>query len=85
MAKFYYAPAENAVYRVQEDCCFTRVVFGGEQIGVSAKNDQEGDPVNSWDLLCYDCDDSITLLPTTEEFYLNKLYLVNALRSARSE
>lgn len=85
MAEFIYAPEEKSVYKVQEDCCYTRVVFGGEQVGVSAKNDQAEDYLNSWNLLCYTCDDTKNYQPSTEEFYLEKLSLVNALRSARPE
>jgi hypothetical protein len=90
MRQYFLANSEKAVYSVQEDCCYTKVVFEGPEVGVSGKVDQLEDGFNSWDILCYDCDPDPNkwFTPTTEGFYLTKLTLanaINALRSARPE
>ncbi len=65
---------------VTEDCCYEQVVYGGPEIGVTAKNDGEGDWLNSWDLLCYTCNQYLKIIPISEGFYYSKLRWVNQMR-----
>lgn len=66
---YFSVPEWKAVFKVTEDCCFEKVVYGGPIIGVAGKIDQDGDKLNSWDLLCYTCNPDLEILPIDEEEY----------------
>jgi len=80
--KFFAIPKQNAVYKVQEGCCYEKVVYDGPEIGVCAKNDQPEDDFNSSDLICYDCNSRIKIIPIDKAEYDYKLKEVNRKRSA---
>lgn len=80
--KYFVVPEWNSVFKVKEDCCYEKVVYSGHEIGTTSKIDHEGDLLNSWDLLCYNCDPSIEIIPTIEAFYNWKLRIVNQQRAA---
>ena len=68
--RFFDVPQWGAVFKVQEDCCFEKVVYNGTIVGISAKNDQEGDFPNSWNLWCYNCNPGIKIIPISEHRFL---------------
>jgi len=80
--KFFAIPKENAVYKVQEDCCYEKVVYDGPMLDICSKNDAMEDGFNSWDLLCYSCNAKIDIIPTTEEYYNFRRMEVNSRRAA---
>lgn len=67
--RYFKVPEWKAVFKVTEDCCFEKVVYEGTVIGVTGKIDQDGDLLNSWDLLCYTCNPDLEILPIDEEQY----------------
>lgn len=74
--RYFVVPKWNSVFKVNEGCCFDKVVYDGPEIGITGKLDHDGDIVNSWDLICYNCDPSIEIIPTIKAFYDWKLHLV---------
>lgn len=71
----------NSVFRVQEDCCFEQVVYSGPLKGVRAKNDEEEDDFNSYNLLCYTCNPGLKIYPIDSELYDIAKILVNQRRA----
>jgi hypothetical protein len=79
--RYFNAPDLKTAFKVNLGCCFERVVYQGPEIGVNAKNDQEGDLLNSEILWCEICDPELKLVPISKhEYYQFKEY-VNKLRS----
>lgn len=66
---YYSVPTWKAVFKVTADCCFEKVVYDGTEIGIGGKLDQEGDIINSWDLLCYSCNPKLTIIPISSSQY----------------
>ena len=64
---------EKAVYKVQENCCFTKVVFEGPAKGIYLRLDRDNELIGT--LLCY-CDPQKEILPISEEFYQTYFNLV---------
>lgn len=79
--KYFLVPKWNSMVKVTEDCCYEKVVFSGSGIGVSAKNDEEEDVINSWDLLCYDCNPDLKIIPVDKRAYDTMLLAVNRMRA----
>ncbi len=79
--KYFLIPQWNSMVKVTEDCCYEKVVFMGPTIGVSAKNDELEDIINSWDLLCYDCNPDLEIRPIEKGDYDSMLNSVNKLRA----
>ena len=69
--RYYMIPKMNSVFKVLEGCCFERVQFAGPLIGVTAKNDEEEDDLNSYNLICYCCNPNLESFQLTQ-FYMNK-------------
>ena len=65
-AEYRLVQDEKAVYEVQENCCFTKVVFEGPARGIYPRLDRENEQIGI--LLCY-CDPKREILPISEEFY----------------
>jgi hypothetical protein len=76
---YFMIPEWNSVYKATEDCCYEKVVYAGPEIGITAKNDQEGDPLNSWDLFCY-CNLNLDIIPINKKTYLSFYDNVNRKR-----
>lgn len=72
-------PEMNRAYRATEGCCYEVVVFDGQEIGVTAKIDKEGDPINSWDLFCH-CDQKLEIVEIDEVHYYQLKEEVNRKR-----
>lgn len=64
--EFRLVPSENAVYKVMEDCCYTKVVFEGPGLGIYPRFDKENELVGI--LLCY-CHPKLEIKPVPEDFY----------------
>lgn len=80
--QYFVIPERNSVYKVTEDCCYEIVVFAGPNQDVAAKNDEQEDSFNSGNLLCYSCDPSINIIPTTREYYEWRKIQVNYSKKA---
>lgn len=76
MIKYVHVPGLKSVFKAQEDCCFTQVVYDG-QIGIKSKNDKIYDQLNSWDLLCLKCDQNMEMFEISEMDFQNCYNLVN--------
>lgn len=74
--RYFVVPEWNSIFKVKEGCCYEKVVYKGPEIGITGKIDHEGDILNSWDLICFSCDPSVVIIPTTETYYNWKLSLV---------
>ncbi|RYG49887.1 MAG: hypothetical protein EOO01_11920 [Chitinophagaceae bacterium] len=70
----------QSVYKATEDCCFIHVAYGGSEIGVKGKLDEEGDELCSWDLFCF-CHPRLKIVPIGEKEYLEILQDVNQRRA----
>jgi hypothetical protein len=79
--QYFLVPKWNSVFRVLEGCCFEQVVFDGPIKGVRAKNDEEEDYWNSYNLTCYTCNPGIEIIPIKEEYYNLKKMDVNLRRA----
>lgn len=75
-------PAMKSVFKVTEDCCFEQVVYEGPAIGVTAKNDSDGDILNSHDLICDICNPGLTIIPISRREYYSIMEEVNKKRRA---
>jgi hypothetical protein len=62
-----YEEAANAVFRVEEGCCYTQVVFKGAEIGIYPKNDKQDEMTGI--LICGICDPKRYLFEVSGEFY----------------
>src|SRR5689334_14219801 len=71
--RYLYEPAEHTVYKVQEDCCYTKVVFQGPQRGIYQRNDRENE-VNG-PLMCQICDAKRTIVQVSEDFLHSRFQL----------
>jgi hypothetical protein len=80
MVKYVHVPQMQSVFKAQEDCCLTRVVYESPEIGITEKIDQFGDAVNSWDLLCLVCDRNVEMVEITKEEYQRYYNEVNEKR-----
>ena len=77
MKTFYREiPAIKSVFKVTENCCYEQVVYEGKIIGITAKNDDDLDMLNSWNLICEICDPNLLILEISKEDYENKKQLV---------
>ena len=65
--EYRYEPAAYAIYRVEENCCYTKVVIDGPCKGIYKKLDRLNEEIG--DLLCYICDASREIIPVTAEFF----------------
>lgn len=79
--KYFLVPKWYSMVKVTEDCCYEKLVFMGPRIGVTAKNDQPEDDINSWDLLCYSCNPDLVILPIEKRDYDSMLQMVNKMRA----
>ena len=75
--RYFDAPASQTAFKVTLDCCYERIVYGGAIIGIAAKNDNVADEINSYHLWCHTCDPQKTLIPITEDEYVEKLNYVS--------
>lgn len=80
--KYFLVPKWNSVVKVTGDCCYEKVVYIGPEIGVTAKNNEPEDLINSWDLLCYTCNPDLEIIPINRAMYDAKLRSVNERRAA---
>ena len=71
-------PAWNAAFKVQEDCCYERVVYQGD-IGVAGTMDHSNDLIAI--LLCGICDPNLKIEDITESQYKAILQDVNLRRT----
>jgi hypothetical protein len=76
---FFIIPEWNRAYKATMDCCYEVVAFGENEMDVAGKIDQEGDPINSWDLFCH-CHPSIEIHSIDEAYYYQLKAMVNAKR-----
>ena len=72
-------PAWNTAFKVQEDCCYERVVYQGD-IGVSGTMDHGNDLIAI--LLCGICDPNLEIEDITESQYKAILQNVNLRRTS---
>ena len=64
--EFRQVPQEKAVYKVQEDCCYTKVVYEGPELGIYSRFDKDNEEVGI--LLCYSHPKK-EITPISEETY----------------
>ena len=76
-AVYRLVPGWNAAFKVQEDCCYEKVVYQGE-IGMTAVMDHHNE-LNGI-LLC-GCDPHLEILPISERQYLAIVRDVNLRRA----
>ena len=65
--EFRFEPAACSVYQVQEDCCYTQVVFDGPKKGIYSRLDRENEQIGV--LLCCICDSQREILQVSKDFY----------------
>ena len=70
----------HSVYKATEDCCFTQVAYGGHEIGVRGKVDEENMELASWNLFCR-CHPKLEIVQIEEQEYLHLLQEVNERRA----
>lgn len=81
--RYFDVPQWGAVFKVQEDCCFEKVVYDGKILGVTEKNDEEGDFPNSYNLWCCNCNPGIKIIPISQQRFLEvKAKVVDILENA---
>lgn len=71
-------PSMKSVFKVTENCCYEQVVYEGKIIGITSKNDNDLDKLNSWNLICDICDPNLFILQISKEDYENKKQLVES-------
>ena len=64
---YRHIPSMKAVYKVQEGCCFEKVVYDGPEIGFAGIIDRENEEVGP--LLCA-CDPRLAILIISEQEFL---------------
>ena len=67
--KYFWVPQWNSVFEVKEDCCFKQIIYSGFDKGVLYRKDEEDDWLHSYDLLCYDCNPAVKIIPIEKSFY----------------
>jgi hypothetical protein len=72
--KFRHEPAAYAVYQVQENCCYVKVVYDGPQKGIYWVNDRENEKIGP--LLCCICDPQRKIMEVSADFYQTYYKLV---------
>jgi len=75
-------PSMKSVFKVTEDCCFEQVVYDGPAIGVTGRNDSDGNDLNSYDLICDICNPRLAIIPITKEEYYAVMDEINRKRRA---
>lgn len=60
-------PAEHAVYKVQENCCYTKVVYQGPKLGIYPRFDRENEEIGL--LMCGVCDPARKIEDIPKEFF----------------
>jgi hypothetical protein len=68
MKYYIQIPKRKSVFMVTEDCCYEEVSYDEKRLGITAKIDQEGDRLNSYDLICR-CDLKQVMVEITKEVY----------------
>lgn len=71
-------PEWNAVFKIKEDCCYDKVVFQGNEIGMVSTMDKENELIGI--LLCGICDPNLKILQLSEDEYYSILFEVNSRR-----
>lgn len=66
IAEYRLVPGEKAVYRIQEDCCYTKVIYEGAGLGIYNRFDRENEVTGI--LLCY-CDPNRKIKPVSKKFF----------------
>lgn len=85
MKTFYCkVPSLQSAFKVNEDCCYEQVIYGGTVIGVTSKNDSPGDALNSHDLICDICNPKLKIIPISRQEYYSLVEDVNTRRKAAS-
>lgn len=78
MKKYYCkVPEWNAVFRVNEGCCYEKVVYAGEEVGIVPRFDK-ADELNGI-LLCR-CDPKLEIIQISEQEYYTVYRQVNQRR-----
>jgi len=80
MGRHYFyikIPAINSVLRLQEGCCYLKVVYAGQEIGVIEKMDKAGEDIGPW--ICM-CDPRVEILQISEQEFCAVLNDVNRRR-----
>jgi len=70
-------PALNSVLRIQENCCYVKVVYAGKEIGVIEKMDKGNEKIGPW--ICM-CDPRVEILQISEQEFYAVLNDVNRRR-----
>jgi hypothetical protein len=65
---------EKAVYQLEEDCCFTKVIFDGPAKGIYERLDRYNEQIGV--LICH-CHPKIEIVPISKEFYQTYYNLVH--------
>jgi len=73
--EFRHEPAEYAVYQVQEDCCYVKVVYDGPKKGIYSVNDRENEKIG--ELLCCICDPKRKIIEVSGDFFQTYYKLVS--------
>jgi len=68
MRHYIHIPKRKSVFMATENCCYEEVSYDMNRLGITAKNDQGGDYLNSYDLICR-CDLSQDMFEISKETY----------------
>lgn len=73
-------PKWNAAFKIKEDCCYDKVVFHGNEIGMISKMDKGNELIGI--LLCCVCDPNLEIEELSEDEYYSILHKVNNSRQS---
>lgn len=71
MTNYVHIPEAKSYFKAQLDCCYEVVSYDEKNLGITSKIDQDGDDLNSYDLICR-CHPGKEIIEISEEEYYNK-------------
>lgn len=83
MTRYVHIPEIKSYFKAQLNCCYEVVSYDDRNLGITSKNDQEDDALNSYDLICR-CHPYTKIIEITEDEYYTKRKEVLDLIEERS-
>ena len=85
MIQYVHIVETKAYYKAQLDCCYEIVSYDDKNLGITSKIDQDGDNINSYDLICRCYPDKEIIEISEEEYYVKRKEVYDLMNERTSK